>query len=165
MSTETTFDDLDDMPEDDEPRLHAILSNEEFLAAQKAARMEIDKERKSAAKRLVIEEEKLRLIAAGEGGLTDEDRIVDVTIDLPAYTPNIKINMQPYENGRVYPVPISVARTLYEQMWRCWRHEDQTDGKSLHEMMTRAVKRSPNVINGRTGAVLHDPRIAADVRI
>jgi hypothetical protein len=154
MSDDTTLDDLDDAG-DGEERLHPILSNEEFRAAQTAALKEITKQRKALARDSVIEEEKARLLSEGAAVITDEDRIVDVTIDLPAYTKDFKVNMKPYENGRTYKVSVRVARTIYEQMWRCWRHDDQIDGKSLHETMVRAVKRAPNLINGRTGAVLH----------
>lgn len=157
--TDDEIDNLGEEPEEQEERLHPILSNEEFLAAQSAARKAIEKERKLLAREAVIEAETQRL--RNEEGLTtgieDEDRIVDVTIDLPPWAPNIAVNFgtQPYWPGRTYQVPLHVARSLQEQMFRAWRHEDQLDGKSLQQKLMR---KRETVINARSGAIANAPR-------
>lgn len=145
-------------PAEDEVRLHSILSNEDFRLAQAAARKSIDKERRLTAMNAVKEEElrRLRLEEGLTSGITEEDHIVDILIDLPEWAPNILNNygLTPYWHGRSYPVPIHVARSLAEQMHRAWRHEDQLDGKSRVQMLHR---KRETTINARSGSVVNAP--------
>lgn len=146
------------------PRLHAILSNDEVARARAKARERIEGERKLAALRAVEDEEVNRLRV--EEGLTTGDsamdELVDITINLPPYTPNILINggthRSVYWHGVTYHgVPRHIYDTLMEQMWRCENQEQQVDGKSLADRMRR--KRDTR-LNANTGAVFNAPRRA-----
>lgn len=129
----SAFDDLDKMIEaDDEPRLHAILSNEDVLAARAKARSRLERERHAKAMKRVEEEEVERLRL--EEGLTTGDRvkdeIVDIVVDLAPHSDKIVINGQAYHQGFTYPVPRHVADSLRETMARGWAHQDEIDGKN-----------------------------------
>ena len=146
-----------------EVRLHPILSNEDFLAAQGAARKAIDKERRAAAMKEVQAQEAQRL-RVEEGlttGITDLDDLVDVQIDLPLWTPSISVNRFPYMHGRAYRVARHIYNSLMEQMQRARRHDDQIEGRSMRESMAYAHRQSANVLNGNTGAAVRDPRFDA----
>ena len=112
---------------------HAILSDDEVAAAKKEARDAIEKERKAAATKALIADEKLRL--QREEGLVSgdpvKDEIVTITVDLPEYSNSITINMEPFWHGHTYSVPRHVANSMKEQMQRAWIHQDEIDGKSL----------------------------------
>lgn len=146
-----------------EERLHPILSNEDFLRAQAAARTKIDKERRLTAMKAVEAEEAVRL-RREEGlttGLGAADEEVHILMDLPLWTPNITVNGFPFWHARGYDVPRHLYDSLMEQMFRAWRHDDQIDGKSMRETLTRATRRAPNVLDGNTGVALHDDRYDA----
>ncbi len=137
-------------------RLHPILSDEDFLAAQAAARKSIDKERRAAAMKEVQaqEAERLRIEEGLTTGVTDRDELVDIQIDLPLFTPSITINRFPFMHGRSYRVPRHQYDTLMEQMHRAHRHDDQTEGRSLREVY--ASKRN-TLLNGNTGVAINAP--------
>jgi hypothetical protein len=131
---------------------HAILSVEEVEAARKRARDKIDKERRAAASKQV-EEEETRRLRREEGltsGITSEDEIVWVTIDLPDWCPNVSINSTPYWHGHSYQVPRHVARTISEQIQNALRAHDLADGKSITDQFK---SRRNTVMNGATGAI------------
>lgn len=139
-----------------EVRLHPILSNEQVAAAREKARQKIERERELAAIRQVEDEEVARL-RREEGlvsGVTSEDELVWVTIDVPEWVPWIATNGHPYWAGYPYQVPRHVARTLQEQMQNAWRTHDSADGKSLADMFKS--RRATN-INGATGAIHNAP--------
>jgi hypothetical protein len=120
----------------EEIRLHPILSNEEVLAARARARKKVEAERKLAAiEALEVQEtERLRLEEGLTTGVGVLDEIVNVTIDLPPFAPDIKVNFhQTFVHGYTYPVPRHQADTLREQMARAWRHEDEVKGRSFRE--------------------------------
>lgn len=159
-------------PEPDEPakkvrkakteeRLHPILTNDEVMAARMLARKSIDAERRAAAMKAIEAEETDRL--RYEDGLTTgigvQDELLDITIDLPPFTPCIMINHGRgggvFWHGKTYhAVPRHIVDTLREQQWRAWRHEDAIDGKSITERLR--IPRN-TMINGRTGAVQNAP--------
>lgn len=133
-------------------RLHPILTNEEYREAQAKARVRLDKERKVAAIRDVEERETMRL-RVEEGltsGITAEDELVWITIDVPDWVPWCAINGQAYHHGHSYQVPTHVARSLKEQMQNCQRTHDLADGKSTMDMYR--ARRTP-VIDGKSGVV------------
>ncbi len=124
----------------DEPA--PVLTPAEIAAIKKEAKDKILAERKSAAKVKLLAEETQRL-RVQEGmvtGLGHLDEIVNITIDLPTFAPSININMQPYWHGRTYAVPRHVAETLNSQMFTCWKHQNEVDGKSLGQFY--AIRRA-----------------------
>lgn len=142
-----------------EARLHPILSDEDFRAAQAKAKSAIEKERRTAAMASVVEQETQRL-RVEEGlttGIDEMDEIVNVTIDLPPYTDHLQINGvlgMSYWHGKTYDVPRHVANSINEQMHRCWRHEDQTEGRDIRQQYGRKRETS---INARSGAIHNAP--------
>ena len=142
----------------DEPRLHAILSNEEVLQARANARKTLDAERRAAAMEDLEkrETERLRLEEGLTTGIGLMDEIVEFTVDLPRYTDKISVNFgtQPYHHGRTYKVARHIANSLAEAQWRAWRHDEQVDGKSLQQMLEQ---RRNTMINARTGAIANAP--------
>jgi hypothetical protein len=144
--------------EEDEPRLHPILSNADFRLAQEAARKSIDKERRLAAMQAVktMELNRLRIEEGLTSGVAEDDALVDILIDLPEWAPNINNNFgqTAYWHGRSYTVSTAVARSLNEQMFRAWRHEDQLDGKSRSQMLHR---KRETTISERTGVIRNAP--------
>jgi hypothetical protein len=138
-------------------RLHPILSNEEVLAARQKARDRLDKERRTAALR-DVEERELQRLRVEEGltsGITEEDALRDITIDLPEWVPGIFINGQKaYYHGFSYKVSTHIFRTLAEQMRECWRTHDQTEGKDFR--LGFRQRRNTN-LNGVTGVIQNAP--------
>lgn len=151
-----TFDDIIGGEAVEEERLHPILSNADVLKAREKARTRVDADRHAAAMKAIedTEVERLRVEEGLTTGITDEDRIVSFTVDLPAYAANILINRRPYWHGHSYDVPIHLARTLADEQFKAWRHDDQIDGKSITQMY--AQKRN-TMINARSGAVSNAP--------
>lgn len=147
--------------DDEEIRLHSVLSNAEVLAARAKARKKVEAERK--AKMLeAIEEEETKRLRREEGlttGVGSKDEIVNVTIDLAPFSPRITVNFDHYEHGHTYPVPRHVADTLAEQMARTWQHEDEVKGRSLREHYGTARNAK---ISGVTGAVSQSPQVRYD---
>lgn len=138
-------------------RLHPILSNDEFLEAQAAARRKLDAERKKAAMK-DVEAKEMRRLRTEEGlvsGITDEDELVWVTIDLPEWAPWIAVNGRPYWHGYSGRVPKHVYRSLAEQMQTAWRAHDQTEGRSIAQMMQ---SKRATTLNGKTGVADNAPR-------
>ncbi len=146
-------EDIDLGLDDEEPvRLHPILSNEEVLAAKASARSKVQAERRKAAM-AAVEEEETRRLRREEGlttGVGAKDDIVNITIDLPPFAPDLKVNFdQIFTHGVTYPVPRHQADTLAEMMSRAWLHEDEVKGRSKaeHYGIARHAKMS-----GVTGA-------------
>lgn len=163
MTDKPDKNDLDDLMGLDEgggeaakERLHPILSDKDFLAAQAKARQWLDADRRAAAM-AAVETQELERLRVEEGlttGIDNEDVIVGFTVDLPLYAPSIVLNRRPYWHGRHYDVPLHVARTLSDEQWKAWRHDDQIDGKSIAQ---RLMQKRNTMINGRTGSVERAP--------
>lgn len=135
---------------------HPILSVEEVASAKKRARDVLDKERRAAAMKQVQEEETQRL-RREEGltsGITDEDKLVWMTIDLPEWCDRIPVNGLAYFHGHSYQVPLHVYRSLSEQIQNSWRSNDLADGKS---MLQTFQSRRDTKINGANGIVDRAP--------
>ncbi len=109
-----------------------LLSPSEIAKIKDEARASILSAKKADAKKKLLASETQRL--RNEEGLTTgnahSDEIVNITIDLPLFSPNIIINSQAYWHGRTYPVPRHVADTLRSQMFNSWRHQSEIDGQS-----------------------------------
>lgn len=146
--------DADKVPEN--VRLHPILTNEEVEAARKKALEKIQAERRKAALRQVEEEEteRLRRVEGMTSGVTVEDEIVSILIDVPDWVPWVAVNGAPYWAGFVYPVPRHVARTINEQMQNAWRTHDLADGKSTTQQFQR---KRHTTVDGVTQAVHNAP--------
>lgn len=143
----------------DEVRLHPILSNDEFRAAQGKAKTRVEAERKLAAIAQVeeVETNRLRLEEGLTTGIELMDEIVDITIDLPPFTEKISVNGllgSHYYHGKTYAVARHIANSLNEMMHRAWRHEDQTEGRDIRQQYGR--KRDTS-INARSGAIHNAP--------
>lgn len=116
----------------EEERLHPILTNAEYRAAQETAAKKLAAERKKAAIK-AVEEEALAALKREEGLATGDDakdEIVSVTIDLAEHSRGIIVNFTPYWHGHTYEVPRHVADTLNEIMYRGWSHQFEIDGKT-----------------------------------
>lgn len=136
---------------------HPILSAEEVDAARAKARKRIENERKVSAMRQIEDQETERL-RREEGlvsGISGEDVMVWVTIDLPPEAASIAINGEAYHHGHSYPVPKHVQRSLAEQMQASWRSHDLADGKSTSQMFQG---RRNSKVDGKTGIVDNAPR-------
>jgi hypothetical protein len=138
------------------PEAHPILSAEEVDLARKKARERLDKERRAAAMRQVEDQEtdRLRREEGLTSGITDEDKIVWVTIDLPDWCLCIAVNGGAYHHGHSYQVPKHVQRTLAEQMQNAWRANDLSEGKSIGQQFQS--RRNTN-IDGKSGIVDRAP--------
>lgn len=124
----------------DDPSLeHNILKPSEVLAAREAASKKIEAERRKAAMKAVEETESRRLqdVEGFTTGITTNDELVDITLDLAPFCAQLVVNMKPYFHGHTYRVPRHVANSLREMMQRGWKHQDEIDGKSLTEQFQR----------------------------
>lgn len=160
MADETSPEDLDAlMSGAAKERAHPILTDKQVAEAKAKARAAVDAQRVAQAMKAVEAEETRRL--AREEGLTTGigylEELVSITIDLPRSSPCISLNggTRVYWHGHTYnDVPRHIANSLSETMFRCWRAEEQADGKSTDQMLW-----SPRhtAINGSTGTmgVLH----------
>lgn len=147
------FMDIGDKPKDAE---HPLLSAEDIDSVRAKVRKDLEKERRLNALEAFENQERERL--RREEGLTsgvgEEDRLVWCTIDLPEWSPSVTVNGHPYWHGSTQKVPLHVHRTLMEQMQNAWRAHDQTEGKSIAQML----RPRHTVINGATGSVSNSPR-------
>lgn len=125
--------DLADALADDEPRLHPILSNKEYRAAEAKALARMEKEDKTAAAKLV--EEALIEKVRGKRGLVTGNPILDeqveIHLDLAEFADRLVINGTTYMHGGTYTVPRHVANSLREMQTRGWNHQTELDGKGL----------------------------------
>lgn len=131
--------DLASAIENEEGRLHPILSNAEFRAAEKKALDRILKEDKTAAAKQV-EDEMVEKVRGKKGLVTGNpilDELVDITLDLAEYADHIKINGTIYMHGGTYTVPRHVANTLREMQSRGHDHQTELDGKGRAEKMRK----------------------------
>ena len=163
--TDNPFDDVAEEP-GEEPRLHPILSNEDFRAAQGKARERIERDRKAAAMKDVEarEVERLKLEDGFSSGIAENDEIVDVTIDVPGWAvisgtaTGLLINGpaggRAYHHGHSYAVPRHIAVSLRESMFNMWRVDNQVEGRDIRQSM---MQKRNTLINARSGAVANAP--------
>jgi len=136
--------DIDEMFGEDESPLLSAKEIEEAKA--KAAERVAAAMKKAAVDKIIADEEnRLKRLAGAKTGIADMDEPVEVTVDLPEFCPDIRINGTIYNHGRTYTVPRHMANGLREIMQRARRHQDVLDGKSMEEMYraSRPVTLSP----------------------
>lgn len=129
-----------------------LFSDKEIADIRAAAREEILKDKKAAARKQMMAAEKLRLqreegLTTGNGHL---DEIVTVTIDLAPYAPHILVNGHAYWHGQSYPVPRHVAASLQETMFNTWRHQSTIRGESLNEFYAKKHVNDLYAVGGTT---------------
>lgn len=118
---------------DGEVRLHPVLSNVEFRAAEAKALARIDKEDKAAAMK-AVEEEMIEKIRGKKGMLTGNaimDEMVEIHLDLAEFAADIRINGVIYPHGGTFTVPRHVANTMREIQSRGHIHQNELDGKGI----------------------------------
>jgi hypothetical protein len=140
---------LDDAEEE---RLHPILTNAEFRAAQKKAQDRVDKENRAAAMKAVEEQtvEKIRGKAGLITGDPVKDELVEIYLDLYEGADHIMLSGIRYDHGRVHKVPRHVAATLQEIAARGHNHQTELDGKGL---AARPGRQGNTQISAKTLAV------------
>lgn len=140
----------------DEVRLHPILTNAEFRAAQKKAEDRIAKENRAAAMK-AVEEATVEAIRGKAGLITGDlvrDELVDVYLDLYEGSDHIMLSGTRYDHGRLHTVPRHVADTLREIASRGHNHQNELDGKGI---AARPARQVGTVISAKTLAVTQVP--------
>lgn len=99
-----------------------ILTDEEKASLRQEAHAQVLAEQKKAAKEAY--KEQLLDEARIEKGL--DEPLVTVTISIPEFAANIRIDDVIYFHGKDYTVPQSRADVLLETMERSWAHERET---------------------------------------
>ena len=123
----------------------ALLTDEEVAEVRAQARADaiakVNKEKRKALLLKIAQEEEA-LVKAEMGQLSGEpqmDEIVSCPIELPEWSPDIKLNGMRYQAGVTYPVPRHVANTLMEIMQANRNLEHNLSGKKKSEYY-RAAK-------------------------
>jgi hypothetical protein len=135
-----------------------ILSAAEIAEIKKKAKTKILAERKVAAEDDLMKREMQRL--KNEEGLvtgnSHADEMVTITIDLPNFAPSLVVNMRPYWHGHTYTVARHVAESLRSNMFSCWRHQNEIDGKSAADFYAqRRITEMGRVAKGFTPDPFH----------
>lgn len=136
----------------EEVRLHPILTNAEFKAAQAKAHKKIDAEKRAAAMK-AVEEQTLEAVRGKAGLITGDpgkDELIEIYLDLYEGSDHVMLSGVRYDHGRVHTVPRHVADTLREIASRGHNHQNELDGKGLSARPARQVG---TILNARTGAV------------
>ena len=126
-----------------------LLSAEEKDAVREKAREHVAKARKDKAlddllKLAIVEEER---------EYEPDQQMEDFYVDLPVYSPFIKINNVMYFHGIVYEVPYHKARSMADIAWRAWNHEREwKEGKSAYDAGRRPMAGN-TAMSLKTGAV------------
>lgn len=147
-----------DEPAEEEVRLHPILSNAEYLAAQERAAKRVEEDaRKEAVKH--VEQEAYDRMRGKKGLRTGDprkDELVSLTLDLPEFTDRITINHFAYMHGGTYTVPRHVADSLREIQSRAWDHDNEINGKGIADR----ARLPRNTLIGANGGVINGPQAA-----
>lgn len=150
MGKDDTFEDPS-VPKEEE-----LLTPAEIQKIKDQARKEILADKKADLTKKLIADEKQRL--RNEEGLTTgnrhADEIVNITIDLPIFAPNIVINRQAYWHGATYGVPRHVADTLRDQMFKSWEHQSTIEGRSKAEFYAQKHVAEMYAVGNKGGATL-----------
>lgn len=115
------------------------LSEADHARIRAKAKAQVAAERKKAleAKALEAALEEIRGKAGLVTGNPEEDRIVNITIDCGENSDGITVNGVKRFHGRTYEVPLHVARSLQEIMFRSQSHEHDISGKGRSEFYRR----------------------------
>jgi len=139
-----------------EERLHPILTNAEFRAAQEKARKRVEEDARKEALKHVEQAtyDEMRGKSGIRTGDPAKDELVSILLDLPEFTDRIVINGFAYLHANTYTIPRHVADSLREIQSRAWDHQYEIDGKSMRD---RARAPRNTIFNARTGAVISGP--------
>lgn len=113
------------------PEIKAQIEEKAKAKAKKQVEDDLKKAYEAQALKVALEE--LRGKEGMRTGNPEEDRLVEVIIDVGESTDRIKVNGKVYFQAQPYTVPVHVARSLMEIMWRSKTHEHQLTGKPMAE--------------------------------
>ena len=125
----------------------ADLSDDDKVLIREKAAEHVKKARKEKA-----EAEYLRIaIREEEREYEPTEALEDFYVDLSPYAPYMAFNGTMYFHGITYEVPYSLARSMAEQQWYTWQHQNEIDGHPRRG----DLQRKPHLatMNMRTGAV------------
>jgi len=124
-----------------------LLSAEERDAVREKAREHVRKARKDK----ILDDMLAEAIKVEEREYEPTEQMEDFLVDLPEYSPCIKIDNVMYFHGLVYEVTYSKARSMADIQWRAHAHEREwKEGKSIYDLHRRPLDRaiSPGNPNG-----------------
>lgn len=98
---------------------NAVLSAEEKDAIRERARKHVHQARKEKDTDRLFD----AMVKEAEREFEPNEQLEDFTVDLPEYTPFIKINNVIYFHGLTYELPYSKARSMADIQARAWEHE------------------------------------------
>lgn len=99
----------------------AALTEQDKIEARERAREHVAKARKTKA----LDAYFAAAIREEERGFEPNDEMVDFTVNLPEYTPMLKINNVGYYHGCTYEVPQHVMVSMLDMQGRAWEHEGE----------------------------------------
>lgn len=126
-----------------------LLTPEEIEAARAEARERVRTKKVKEAKAAIIAAE-IAALEREEGqrtGIADMDEEVPIYIDLPEFTPSVKINGEPFWHGQTYVRPRHVVNSLREQMFRAWEHQRDIEGQSMTQKIGQRRVRDPQTFS------------------
>ena len=103
-----------------------LLSAEEKKETRERARKHVEEQRKKKA----VDELFAAEVKIADRHFDPNEQIVDFTVDLPEYTPMLKIDNVGYYHGVTYEVPVSKAHSMRDLQWHAWQHQSEIDGRS-----------------------------------
>ena len=115
-----------------------LLDEDVKKELRKSAKASITEEMTQDARTAYYEEQRARYRRQN----VPMEQIVQVTIDVAPFVPNIMIDGVQYFHGYTYSVPHSLRLVLLEQMQRSWQHQDEIDGRSKTEATRRPTNRT-----------------------
>ena len=128
---------------------NSLLTDEDKEQTRKRAKEHVLESRKKKA----TDEYFSAVVKEEEREYEPTEQIEDFYVELPEYTPFIKINNVAFFHGLVYEVPYSKARSMADIQWAAWQHQNEIDGKSRHGDLVRRPRNmslSPTNPNGVT---------------
>lgn len=152
-------------PEEVDPD-NVQLSEADLKRIEAKAKAQVTAERKKAleARALTSALEKIRGKAGMVTGNPEEDRLVTMTIDVGASADSITINGHKRFHGQTVEVPLHVARSLMEIMYRTQMHEEEIGGKVRALFKPRRIaltRRNVAAVQARVAQGMNDPGAAA----
>jgi hypothetical protein len=124
-----------------------LLSLEERAEIKAQAREEVAKRRKDKAIKTLLDRE----IRLAEVEHDPDEQLVDILIDLPAFSAYVRLDNVVYFHGILYEVRPVVAATMRDVMARAWEHQNEIDGRKRIGDLTRRMadqRISPSQPNG-----------------
>ena len=110
-----------------------LLSDEEKEQTLKRAAEHV----KEARKKKATDELFTAAVRETEREYDPLEAMEDFHVELPEYTPFIKLNNVVYFHGLVYEISYSRARDMAHLQWCAWQHQNEIDGKRRHGDLVR----------------------------